>query len=337
MASAIVRSVLIVYALCCDVFSCSGKYSPATLFSRALFYKSNAHSFLVHLIFVLLSCCSLLFRFAFFYAISVCYVCLVYLLGSPILLFATHKDIRMANVSRSNKVNIIVKDLSEGVALDFYHERGLVCWSDSSLEMIQCIRSNGTHAGERMTVVNSSLISPDGLACDWYTGKLYWTDGEKNRIEVTSIDGRKDRKVLFWTEIYQPRAIALAPMWSLMFWTDWGEVPKIERAAMDGDPSTRMVIVSDDIFWPNGLTVDYENELIYWADGRLWFIAVMDYYGKNRRKIISHGLDYPFAITYFDSRLFWTDWKTWCIHTYDMRQSQAHPRELFHGEYIPGE
>ncbi|XP_047359021.1 low-density lipoprotein receptor-related protein 6 [Vespa velutina] len=262
-------------------------------------------------------------------SISLCY-------GSPTLLFATHKDIRMANVSRANKVYTIVKDLSEGAALDFYYERGLVCWSDSGLEMIQCVPSNGTYTGEKMTVVNSSLISPDGLACDWYTGKLYWTDGEKNRIEVTSIDGQH-RKVLFWTDIYQPRAVALAPMKSILFWTDWGDVPKIERAAMNGDPTTREVIVSDDIFWPNGLTVDYENELVFWADGRLKFIAVMDYYGKNRRKVISQGLDYPFAVTYFDNRLYWTDWKTWCVHAHDVRQIQAHPRELFHGEYIPGD
>lgn len=242
----------------------------------------------------------------------------------------------MANASRTNKVITVIKDLSEGAALDFYFEHELVCWSDSGLEIIQCIRTNGTHTGEKTIVVNSSLISPDGLACDWYTGKLYWTDGEKNRIEVTSIDGRH-RKVLFWTDIYQPRAIALVPMKSILFWTDWGDVPKIERAAMNGDPSTREVIISDDIFWPNGLTVDYENELVYWVDGRLKFIAVMDYYGKNRRKVIEQGLDYPFAVTFFDHRLYWTDWKTWCVHSYDVRQNQAHPRELLHGEYIPGD
>jgi len=257
------------------------------------------------------------------------------LLGLPVVVFATHKDIRMTNVSRNNKFSIIVKDLSEGAALDFYYEQGLICWSDSNLEIIQCVQYNGTHTGERKLLVNSSLISPDGLACDWYTGKLYWTDGEKNRIEVISIDGHH-RKVLFWTDIYQPRAIALAPMQSVLFWTDWGDVPKIERASMDGDPSTREIIVSDNIFWPNGLTVDYENERIYWADGKLRFIAEMDYYGHNRRTLITQGLDYPFAITFFDNRLYWTDWKTWCIHSYDVRAMQSHPRELFHGEYIPG-
>lgn len=60
-------------------------------------------------------------------------------------------------------------------------------------------------------MINEGLISPDGLACDWLTGKLYWTDGETNRVEVVTIDG-EHRRVLFWDEIDQPRGIALAPL-----------------------------------------------------------------------------------------------------------------------------
>lgn len=59
--------------------------------------------------------------------------------------------------------------------------------------------------------MNTGVISPDGLACDWLTKKLYWTDGDTNRIEVATLDG-KHRKVLYWDEIDQPRAVALAPM-----------------------------------------------------------------------------------------------------------------------------
>lgn len=255
--------------------------------------------------------------------------------GSPTLLFATDTDIRMANISRANKVTTIVKDLSEGTALDFYYERGLVCWSDSGDEVIQCVRVNGNY--EKMTIVKSSLISPDGLACDWFTGKLYWTDSEKKRLEVTSIN-EQYQKVLFWTNVSQPRAIALDPMKSIFFWTDWGDDPKIERASMDGDSSTRQIIVSTEIFWPNGLTLDYEKELIYWTDGRLRFIAVMDYEGKNRREIISKGLDYPYAITFFDQKLYWTDWKAWGIYSLDVRSNQGHPRELWIQDiHVPGD
>jgi hypothetical protein len=60
-------------------------------------------------------------------------------------------------------------------------------------------------------VVATGLISPAGLACDWLTQKLYWTDGETKRIEVATING-EHRKVLFWDDMDQPLAIAVAPM-----------------------------------------------------------------------------------------------------------------------------
>lgn len=39
----------------------------------------------------------------------------------------------------------------------------------------------------------------------------------------------------------------------MMYWTDWGKQPKIERAYLDG--SNRQKLVTSDIQWPNGLTI----------------------------------------------------------------------------------
>ena len=57
-----------------------------------------------------------------------------------------------------------------------------------------------------------------------------------------------------------------------MYWTDWGEHPKIERAGMDGGHNSRRVIINKDIFWPNGLTLDYQDSKIFWADAKMHFI-----------------------------------------------------------------
>ncbi|CAI9624722.1 unnamed protein product [Staurois parvus] len=43
-----------------------------------------------------------------------------------------------------------------------------------------------------------------------------------------------------------------------MFWTDWGRYPRIESASMDG--TLRKVIISEKIYWPNGLTIDYPTQ-----------------------------------------------------------------------------
>lgn len=95
-----------------------------------------------------------------------------------------------------------------------------------------------------------------------------------------------------------------------MFWTDWGEVPKIERAGMNGDPNTRIVIVSEHIFWPNGLTIDFDTQLIYWVDGRLNFLDVMDFDGQNRKNVVKNGISYPYSVAYFDNKLYWSEWET---------------------------
>ena len=40
-----------------------------------------------------------------------------------------------------------------------------------------------------------------------------------------------------------------------MFWTDWGQNPAIEMASMDG--LNRKKIITSNIAWPNGITIDY--------------------------------------------------------------------------------
>lgn len=59
--------------------------------------------------------------------------------------------------------------------------------------------------------------------------------------------------------------------------------PKIERSFMDG--SDRRVIVSDGIFWPNGLTIDYSSGRIYWADAKHHVIESSHYDGSDRKKV----------------------------------------------------
>ncbi|XP_065254712.1 low-density lipoprotein receptor-related protein 6 isoform X5 [Emys orbicularis] len=96
-----------------------------------------------------------------------------------------------------------------------------------------------------------------------------------------------------------------------MYWTDWGEVPKIERAGMDG--SSRSVIINTDIYWPNGLTLDYEEWKLYWADAKLNFIHKSNLDGTHRQAVVKGSLPHPFALTLFGDTLYWTDWNTHSI------------------------
>ncbi len=56
------------------------------------------------------------------------------------------------------------------------------------------------------------------------------------------------------------------PTKGLLFWSDWGKKAKIERSFLDG--SNRIVLVNQDIYWPNGIALDLQQEKIYWSDAK---------------------------------------------------------------------
>lgn len=62
-----------------------------------------------------------------------------------------------------------------------------------------------------------------------------------------------------------------------------GPNPKIERADMDGN--RRKSVIVDQIFWPNGLTIDYTESRIYWADAKHHVIEKATFDGRDRKRV----------------------------------------------------
>lgn len=142
---------------------------------------------------------------------------------------------------------------------------------------------------------------------------MYWTDGERNSIEVAELDG-SNRKLLIWTDLDNPRAITLHYHLGLMFWSDWGKQAKIESAHMDG--SNRKTLISDRLVWPNGLAIDRPAQRLYWNDGKLSTIESSDLDGKNRKVIITKA-PHPYGLVVVGNHIYWTDWETQALHRAD--------------------
>ena len=100
---------------------------------------------------------------------------------------------------------------------------------------------------------------------------------------------------------------------SYMFWTDWGDKSKIEKCGMNGDPKSRQVIVNKNIGWPNGLTIDYTLNRIWWTDATIELSSTIesaDLNGNHRRIVLKSGsLEHPFGISVFQDNMYWTDWR----------------------------
>lgn len=85
-----------------------------------------------------------------------------------------------------------------------------------------------------------------------------------------------------------------------MFWTDWGDLkPGIYRSNMDGSAAYRLV--SEDVKWPNGISVD--DQWIYWTDAYLDCIERITFSGQQR-SVILDKLPHPYAIAVFKVRVY---------------------------------
>ena len=51
-----------------------------------------------------------------------------------------------------------------------------------------------------------------------------------------------------------------------LFWTDWGQHPRVERSDMDGN--NRKVLATLNLKWPNGLALDYPNRYASFCDNK---------------------------------------------------------------------
>ncbi|XP_034951000.1 very low-density lipoprotein receptor isoform X2 [Chelonus insularis] len=224
--------------------------------------------------------------------------------GHASLLFARRHDIRKVALDRQ-EMTAIVNNTKMATALDFVFRTGMIFWSDVNEKKIY--KAPIDEGNERTVVIDKDSTTTDGLAVDWIYNHIYWTDAGKNTIEIANFEGNM-RKTLIKDQIQEPRAIALNPLEGWMFWTDWGDEARIERAGMDG--SHRSVIVGSEVTWPNGLTLDLIGRKVYWVDAKLHIIASCNYDGSARRTVLysQDHLRHPFSITTFEDFVYWSDW-----------------------------
>lgn len=79
-----------------------------------------------------------------------------------------------------------------------------------------------------------------------------------------------------------------------LYWTDWGDNPKIERSFLDG--SSRKTVIDTDLGFPNGLALDYATCQLYWADALRDRIETSDLHGRIRIQLVPEAT-HPFGLT----------------------------------------
>lgn len=237
-------------------------------------------------------------------------------LEEEFILFAQRESIkRFSLVTETRNPQIEPLPLSElrnVIAIEYDVQNKSVYWADIATDKIMRLHLDGK--SEIEVLVEVDLKSVEGLALDWVSHNLYFVDGELAKVEVIRTDihymGRMRRVILNNTILDKPRGVAVHPKAGYLFLSDWSPTnPAIIRTNLDGSNFIRLQqkpIVS----WPNGVTLDYQSERIYWVDAQLDYIASMELDGQKMRYIIQSSpmIPHPFAISIFKDWMYWNDW-----------------------------
>ncbi|KAM4663238.1 nidogen-2 [Discoglossus pictus] len=190
------------------------------------------------------------------------------------------------------------------VGIDYDCQEKMVYWTDVAGRTIN--RASLEPGAEPEIIINSGLMSTEGLAIDYLRRAMFWTDSGLDKIETSRLDG-SERKTLFDTELVNPRDITVDAIRGNLYWTDWNrEAPKIETSFVDG--SNRRILVNDNIGLPNGLTFDSFSKQICWADAGTKKLECILSNGTGRR-VIQSNLNYPFSVVAYANHFYHTDWR----------------------------
>lgn len=65
--------------------------------------------------------------------------------------------------------------------------------------------------GKKEVLLDQGIDNCEGLAVDWLSGNIYWSDEGLQAISVARIGDPSQRKVLIQGQMHHPRAVVLDP------------------------------------------------------------------------------------------------------------------------------
>lgn len=236
------------------------------------------------------------------------------------MIIAQRDAISRINLLTKKKEVLPVQGLRNVIAIDFDLKNNCVFWADIMADVIgrQCL--NGTSKSEHL--VDTNIASIEGMSYDWISQLLFFVDGTRIKIEAvkTSPDGLGMRFTIIKTKfLSKPRGIVVHPKEGYLYWTDWSsQKPSLSRSNLDGS-DIRELFTKPQVVWPNGVTIDYIAERIYWVDASKDYIASCDLHGKQFKTVIEQDarVAHPFAVAVYKDLMYWDDWKMNSIFSAD--------------------
>ncbi|XP_036362725.1 low-density lipoprotein receptor-related protein 4 isoform X3 [Octopus sinensis] len=190
-------------------------------------------------------------------------------------------------------------------SLAYSYSTKYLYWSESGLKRIQGLVLDG-YKKETDNIFTGTSAEVDGLAVDWISGNVYWTDAIYNWIMMVPLRPNQKRfKIVTKVGLDKPHGIAVLPQKGYLFWCDWGANPKIEVSDLIGN--NRRTIVNYNMRRPRGLVIDAKESKIYWVDDGQDTIECIQFNGRARRIIVKDPQADFYGIALYKNILFVTE------------------------------
>ncbi|CAJ0956680.1 unnamed protein product, partial [Mesorhabditis belari] len=212
------------------------------------------------------------------------------------------------------------------IAVVVDQDRSQIFYSDAQTRKVLTSALDGSNAYP----IVEDIGSVEGVSLDSVNRYLYFTTGVPPaiwRVSVVEADPAtypKRPELLVMLSIEdKPRGIAVHPCRMLIFFTNWQlQRPAIERVYYSGYDRKR--IIETDLVTPNGITIDFSAEKLYFTEAETGSIQRSDLDGSFRETIVStinattpknatgtktnHKTSHPFALAIFENTIYYSDW-----------------------------
>ncbi|XP_062570264.1 prolow-density lipoprotein receptor-related protein 1-like [Saccostrea cucullata] len=221
-----------------------------------------------------------------------------------IVLDYSHGRILQADINTGNIVKLPINiQNSPGITFD-----------KSAMELIysevqtKTIMSTTLHGTNTSLIYATGFAHADRLTIDYSTGNIYYTavGSSQSQSYIGVIHRRSLLHKTLLTNLHSPREIAVYPSKGFLYWTAFGNIAEISRSYMDG--TSKMYIATTNIGWPNGFSIDFATNKIFWADGLKNSIEYSDLNGENRNILTTDSDAHLMSIVVHGQYLYYTAW-----------------------------
>lgn len=203
----------------------------------------------------------------------------------------------------SDAILPVVSRRARFVGLDFDSRDEHIYYSDVLQDVIYRVHRNGTG---REIVLASQNEGVEGLAVDWASKNLYYIDSRKGTLNVLSTRNVTYRRTLL-KNLKRPRAIVVHPNRGYIYFSEWDRPANITRANADG--TGLLVFKNVTLGWPNGLSIDFKADRVYWCDALLDHVQHANLDGTDIKTVNSRLVRHPFSIVIHEDWMYITDWR----------------------------